>query len=263
MYLFIIIGVVILIFLFPYLVKQTAKANECTKKMETAGPVISRLYNVTLKKMKECGVSEQCEDFSTAGYEYFEYKTKYNYIDNLHLVVDKNSKQIIYYQLIPFHFDLTKSYNDLQFFNVYSFSDLVKVEINTNLGNIMTSTNHTMLGTGIGNIGVGFGSSNGESTQLVNTMTVDLYFKNGETATCNFLNNRKTIMGSDYYNQALCEAKRLLNICEIIIKENEPKNEVKEQNNNLSQLVELKKILDLGIITQEEFDKKKAEILSK
>lgn len=223
MYIFIILGIVTLIIVVPLLIKETKKAINATKKMETAGPIITRLSNMAKEKLKQYGIADGYQDYSTAGYEYFQYKSKYNYEDNLHLIIDKETRQIVSYQLIPFYFDPAKQYSDLQFFLVHSFDDLVKVEINTNLGNVSTTTIGSAIGTGIGGIGVGVGTSMGVSTQMVNTMTVDLYFKDGTAASCNFLNNMSVEMGGNYYNQALSSAKILLNICEMIIKENEEK----------------------------------------
>ncbi len=221
MYIFIVLGVIALIVMVPILIKKTNNAVKDTKKMEAAGPIIARLSTVAKDKLRQYGITEGYQDYSTAGYEYFEYKSKYNYEDNLHLIIDKETKQIASYQFIPFYFDPTKQYSELEHFMVHSYKDLVKVELNTNLGNITTTTVGTAVGTGSGGIGVGIGSSIGVSTQMVNTMTVDLYFKDGETASCNFLNNMSVNMGGTYYNQALANAKVLLNICEMIIKENE------------------------------------------
>ena len=220
MYIIIILCLIALSILVPILIVKTNRAVKDTKKMEAAGPVITRLSILAKSKLKQHGIADGYKDYSTAGYEYFEYKTKYNYEDNLHLIIDKETKQIASYQLVPFYFDPTKQYCDLQFFTVHPYSDLVKAEINTNLGNITTTTIGAAVSTSRGGIGVGVGSSFGVSTQMVNTMTVDLYFKDGATASCNFLNNMSVNMGGTYYNQALHNAKVLLNICEMIIKEN-------------------------------------------
>ena len=207
----------------PILILKTKKASGDTNKMVAAGPVISYLSAVAKQRLYNCGIVGGYTDYSTAGYEYFEYKTKYNYEDNLHLIIDRATRQIASYQLIPFYFDPTRQYPDLQFFHVHSYDDLFKAEINTNLGNLTTTTLGTGVGVGFGGVGVGVGASYGVSTQMVNTMTVDLYFKDGATASCNFLNNMSVDMGGTYYNQALARAKALLNICELIIKENNEK----------------------------------------
>ena len=54
------------------------------------------------------------------------------------------------------------------------------------------------------------------------------------------------------------EAKVLLNICELIIKDNEPK----PKEDNTGKLIEYKKLLDAGVISQEEFDAKKKELIN-
>lgn len=258
LYGFVVAGIIVLIFLVPYLIKQTKKAMDNTNKMETAGPVIRRLSNVAKEKMAALGIKGDYEDYSTAGYEYFEYKTKYNYEDNLHLVIHKGTKQIVQYQLIPFHFDVNKQYSNLHLFEVHKFSDLVKAEIVTNLGVVNSTNVGTGVGTNVGGLGVGVGVSNGTSTQMVNSLNVNLYFKDGKLNTVNFLHNTSTAMGSDFYNNAIMDAKVLLNICELIIKENEPK----PKEESTEKLIEYKKLLDSGIITEEEFNAKKKEILN-
>lgn len=254
---FIVVDLIALAILIPILIVKTKKAVNDEKKMKAAGPVISRMSSLAKQKMASIGIRGNYEDYSTAGYEYFEYKTKYNYEDNMHLVIHKETKQIVYYQYIPFNFDLNKQYNDLFHYEVHNFSDLVKAEIVTNLGVVNSTSVGTGVGTGIGGVGVGVGVSNGTSTQMVNSILVTLYFKDGKTNNCNFLHNRSTAMGSDFYNSAIMEAKALLNKCELIVKGNEPK----KNEDSTSKLIEYKKLLDAGVITQEEFNEKKKELL--
>ena len=255
---FVIVGIIVLVIMIPILIAQTKKATNDTKKMETAGPVIKKLSNLAKQKMAAIGIKNNYEDYSTAGYEYFEYKTKYNYEDNLHLVIHKDTKQIVSYQFIPFYFNPNKEYNSLYDFDVHKFDDLVKAEIVTNLGVVNSTSIGSGVGTNIGGIGVGVGVSNGTSTQMVNSVLVTLYFKDGKTNSCNFLNNRSVEMGGSLYNNAIMNAKALLNICELIIKDNEPK----PKEDNTGKLIEYKKLLDAGVISQEEFDAKKKELIN-
>ncbi len=220
MEIFIILCVIALIVIVPILIIQTNKFIKNKKKMEAAGPVIARLSKLAKDKLMQNGIVDGYQDYSTAGYEYFEYKDKYNYEDNIHLILDKKSRQIAHYMLIPFCFDPAKQYSDLQYFSVHSFDDLVKVELNTGLGDVKTTSVGTGVGTNLGGVGVGIGSSNGVSTQLVTSLSVCLYFRDGSAASCNFLNNRTVSMGGEVYKRAHISAKMLLNICEMIIKEN-------------------------------------------
>lgn len=239
-----------------YLIKQTIRANADKEKMEFAGPVISRLSAKAKQKIRELGIGE-CPDYSTAGYEYFEYKTKYNYEDNMHLLMDDNTRQIVFYQLVPFNIDPKATYDDLQFFEVHNYSDLTKAETVNSLGPISSTGVGVGTGISVAGIPVGVGVSNTTTTQAVNMIGVTLYFSDGKTAYVNFLNNRSVTMGSGIYNQALLSANQLLAICEQIIKNNEtPKTE------GLNALIELQKLLDKQIITQEEFEAKKKQILN-
>lgn len=253
------IGLLIII---PVLISKTKTAVNNTQKMEGVGPSIKNLSKKAKAKLDELGFIEP-NDYSTAGYEFFEYKTKYNYEDNLHLVIDHKSKQIAYYQYVPFHVEAGKTYTDFVFFEVHSFKDVTKAEIINNLGVVNTVSLGTGVGTSIGGIGVGVGVANSTSTQEVNSLGLSIYFKDGKSAGVNFLHNCSTTMGSSVYNNALMQAKELLNICEIIIKENEKKEEAPSisQSSSLDELKKLKELLDEGIITQEEFDLKKKELL--
>ena len=63
----------------------------------------------------------------------------------------------------------------------------------------------------------------------------------------------------DYYTKADANAKAR----EARLQRNQAKVERNEENKDISQLLKYKELLDAGIITQEEFDAKKKELLSK
>ena len=225
-----------------YLIKQTKRASEDRRKLEFAGPVIQRMSAIAKQRVLELGIGE-CPDYSTAGYEFFEFKTKCHYEDNVHLLMDDKTRQIVFYQL--------------QYFSVHSYSDMIKAEVVNSLGAISSIGVGVGTGTSIAGIPIGVGVSNTTSTQTVNALCVTMYFSDGETASVNFLNNQTVAIGSSIYKDALFKANRLLAFCEQIIKNNEaPKTE------GLSALVELQKLLDQHIITPEEFEAKKKQILN-
>lgn len=239
-----------------YLIKQTKRASEDRRKLEFAGPVIQRMSAIAKQRVLELGIGE-CPDYSTAGYEFFEFKTKCHYEDNVHLLMDDKTRQIVFYQLVPFSINPKATYNDLQYFSVHSYSDMIKAEVVNSLGAISSIGVGVGTGTSIAGIPIGVGVSNTTSTQTVNALCVTMYFSDGETASVNFLNNQTVAIGSSIYKDALFKANRLLAFCEQIIKNNEaPKTE------GLSALVELQKLLDQHIITPEEFEAKKKQILN-
>ena len=251
-------------------ISKTKKYSDDKKTMEGVGPSIEKLSLVARKRLEEAGFTNPV-DYSTAGYCYFEFKTKYHYEDNVHLVIDHDAKKIAYYQFVPFRPEQNKTYNNFQIFEIHKFEDISKVELTNNLGVINTVSTGSGIGTSIGGVAIGTGVSNSVASQTVTALGITVYFKDGKEGSVNFLNNVTVTMGDSLYNSALSEAKKLLNVFELIIKENEKQEKAKEKaletekaNENpsyLDELERLKKLLDQGIISQEEFDQKKKKLL--
>lgn len=149
------------------------------------------------------------EQFSSFGYKFFEYGTKYNCPDNLNVEIDRTNKKIACYMLLPYDF------------HIYSFTDLFKCEFMINNGKVDISTVTTGVGTSVGGMGVGIGVTSGTAEQQINAVAAMLTFKNGENFILNFLNNKVATQGSDAYNEALYLAKDFCNKMEIILKEAE------------------------------------------
>lgn len=148
------------------------------------------------------------EQFSSFGYNFFEYGAKYNCPDNLNIELDRTNKKIACYMLLPYDF------------HIYSFADLFKCEFMINNGKVDISTVTTGVGTSVGGLGVGIGVTSGTAEQQINAVAAMITFKNGDNFILNFLNNRVAAQGSDAYNEALFLAKDFCNKMEIIISEN-------------------------------------------
>ena len=75
--------------------------------------------------------------------------------------------------------------------------------------------------------------------------------------------NVKTKTNSIGYERAYAEAQEILSILAIILKDIEKKREeINNNNSNADEILKYKNLLDLGAITEEEFNTKKKELLN-
>ena len=75
--------------------------------------------------------------------------------------------------------------------------------------------------------------------------------------------NAKTKTNSSIYQNACNEAQEILSVLSIIIKNNDKAdNEQSKTSDSIEQVKGLKELLDLGAITEEEFNTKKKELLN-
>lgn len=113
-----------------------------------------------------------------------------------------------------------------------------------------------------GSVGAIVGATTGKSERVINEMYITLALNNPWIKMLKiYLINGRTKTSSALYNEARKTAEKVI----IQLKTMTTASEQQEHNNQTDslsdQLFELKKVLDAGIITQEEFDLKKKQIL--
>ena len=115
---------------------------------------------------------------------------------------------------------------------------------------------------------VGASAASRKSKQYCNSIQLIIVLKKTyrRSVTINFLDNKV-----GYYTPEYVEANKLAEKCLLLlqqitkIQEKEPKQEVKDTNAGFSaadELLKFKKLLDIGAITQEEFDAQKKKLLN-
>ena len=79
----------------------------------------------------------------------------------------------------------------------------------------------------------------------------------------NFITGAEVKKGSIIYENAFKSAQKAMSTLDIICSSNNnsSKEEKNEEKNNLSELKQLKELLDMDAITKEEYDKKKKQLL--
>lgn len=155
---------------------------------------------------------------------------------------------------------------------IYDFTDIVNYEL------IQDGDSLTSGGLGIGRAIVGGAMTGGVGALLggltkkkkTSSITRNLQIKITNSADSNpttfiTLIEKKTKHKSKTYRKAMKSAHEILGVLDIISAEAEKMTNnppIKENaDNNLDQIRQLKELLDEGIITQEDFDRKKDELL--
>ena len=176
-----------------------------------------------------------------------------NYIE-----FDDNKKQ----WLIPDGFARTKVNP-----KVYNYKDIIEFELledgeSITKGGLGRAVAGGVLLGGVGAI-VGGVTGNRKTNSIVNSLKIKI--------TLNDINNPnvyislikiKTPTNSSIYKKSYKFAQDILSVLSIIVEDNDkPKNEVKNTSSDADEILKFKNLLDDGIITQEEFEKKKKMIL--
>lgn len=230
-----------------YLITMTKKANRDQKEIRETIPKIKEGAEKAKNELAKNSFV-QTEHYSSLGYKFTDYRTKFHMPDNLNFDIDAVHKRFACYLLVPYGM------------RIYNYADLRSVELMINNGKVETSSISSGMATGIGGVGVGLGATSGTAQQQVTAMIVLINFRDGNQHFINFLDNIPTYQGSDRYNVAVTSAKNLISKLEIIIEENTPKDK-KDTVNNADELVKYKKLLDDGVITEQEFNEKKKQLL--
>ncbi|HDX7083455.1 TPA: SHOCT domain-containing protein [Clostridioides difficile] len=117
-----------------------------------------------------------------------------------------------------------------------------------------------------GATGAVVGGVTGKKTtrKIVNTFKIKITFNNinNPLEYINLINTR-TKTNSSIYQNACNEAQEILSVLSIIVKNNDKaNNEQDKTSSSIEQVKGLKELLDIGAITEEEFNTKKKELLN-
>ncbi len=236
-----------------YLIYAYGKINKNLKKIEADLPMIKESAERAKEELKKSGMAVS-KHYSSMGYKWIEYKTKYNVADNLNLDLDDTNKKLACYMLKPYSFKL------------YAYADIMKCELLVNNGKVDTQSTKVGTGTAIGGVGVGVSNAYGTARQEVMGIIASVYFKDGEQFAINFTNNIRCYTDEDFYVTSLANAKEFCGKIEsIIAKEKVPEMETKKiektSGSVADELLKLKRLLDAGLLTSEEFENKKKQLL--
>lgn len=199
--------VVALVIIMVYNVKKTKQAVNDKNEIAETLPRILEGRERANDDLSKNGVKPTAHA-STMGHKFIDYKTKHNAPDNLNVELDFESKKIACYMLNPYEFYL------------YDFKDLHHYEFSINNGKVDFSTVSLGVGTSIGGIGVGVGTTNGTAQQQITSMMLMLCFKNGTDFALNFTQNVSCYQGDEFYTTCLASAKSFCAKLDLILEEN-------------------------------------------
>lgn len=164
------------------------------------------------------------------------------------LYFDSDQEQI----LVPK--GITQDYQLLKYSDLISFNPIVREgQINKHHGLARAAVGGAVFGVGGAIVGAATGH---KSFAAVSKMSVELNFKNGFTKSVNFI-NVTTKTDSLTFKIADKEFATYCAFLERIVNNQESKSE----NNSVDDIRNLKQLLDDGVITQDDFDAKKKQIL--
>lgn len=157
---------------------------------------------------------------------------------------------------------------------IYSFDDIVEYELLED-GNTITKGGlgrAVVGGVLFGGVGAIVGGVTGgkKSNSVVNSLKIKITINDFQTPAI-FINliTTKTKSSSSVYKMAYEQAQQILSVFAIIQKQNESvQNDINNtESNNLTfsaadEILKFKSLLDQGIITKEEFDEKKKQLLN-
>lgn len=167
------------------------------------------------------------------------------------------------------------SFGDGEFYdNIHKFSEIVDFEYLENGVSLGDQNSIIRAGVGgilFGGIGaiVGAGTGKKKTEELIKQMQIKVIFNNIDTPECyiDFLGFQKNgaKKTSREYKGAFAKAQECLSILSIIVKRNQhntdSSSDEKSGTSVADELLKFKQLLDMGAISQEEFDKKKIELL--
>ena len=150
---------------------------------------------------------------------------------------------------------------------IYRYEQIVNFELLENDGVVRSGglTNAVIGGALFGGIGAIAGAAATSSQTNCNSLKIKITLNNSaEPAVFLTFIRTATSKSSSTYNNLLTKAQEVLSVLENIYDSINPKvveNVAQPTGDNFSKIRELKSLLDDGIITQEEFDAKKKELL--
>jgi len=163
--------------------------------------------------------------------------------------------------------------DNVKILNIYKFADIINYEVFENgLSKVKGTAGKALVGGwlfGIGGAIVGSSMSKGVDEYCDNLeLRIRINDSSSNEIILNFIKNEKINKSSDSYLKAKNNLKSICSILEFMINAKTLEqsmsglqNESKVEKTNKEQLLELKEMLDDGLITQEEYDQKKKQIL--
>ncbi|CZR77502.1 TPA: SHOCT domain-containing protein [Clostridioides difficile] len=151
--------------------------------------------------------------------------------------------------------------------NVYNYSDVIEYELLENgetvtKGGIGRALAGGVLFGGVGAV-VGGVTAKRKTKAFIDSLKIKITLNNlsNPSVYVNLIQLR-TKSNSSIYKMAYSSAQEILSILSIIVKDNEDGNLQDKPDDAIQQVKGLKELLDLGAITEEEFNTKKKELLN-
>lgn len=220
----------------------------CLKKSELTPRQLFRMKRLTVEEVKQ-GIKDRVNRMNHNGEEILNFKATRKI--GLIMQFDDTNKKI----LIPGEFGV---------FHLLNYKDIISFEL--------LEDNEIVSSGGVGRALVGgvlFGGAgavvgavtNKKTKQYCTNLKIKLSINNVEKPALyiSFI-NKKTKVGSSTYVAAYNEAQECISTLQIIC-DNNSKGEEKNPTCVVDEIKRFKKLWDEGIITHEEFDKKKKELL--
>ena len=156
--------------------------------------------------------------------------------------------------------------SDTGFNKIFSFNDLIDYEIKEDNDSIIKGRSGSVVAGGLlfGGLGALAGASRSKKVKqtcsrlVINIVVNDIDNPNIQI----FLISSETQKDSITYKEKTDKANEFNGILKYIISNSKETNSSSEKDNELEKLKKYKKLLDDGVITQEEFDKKKKDLLN-
>ena len=190
----------------------------------------------------------------------FEITKKFNYGLNNYFFVDENKKE----------WTIPKSHLSSNFLRVYKYSDIIDFELIENGNSISKGgIGRAIIGGKLfGDVGAIVGGSTGKRTNIstCNLLRIKITVRdsNNPVSYINFITGGNFKKNESFYKENFNLAQQILSFLQLMCDQNTVNNVSTTENSTNSSADEIKKykeLLDIGAITQEEFDIKKKQLL--
>ena len=161
----------------------------------------------------------------------------------------------------------TKENNAFFDFRIYDFEKVASVDIVENGNSAISGNTGATIAGGLlfGGVGAIAGASKGKKIKKIcNKLSIEIYFDDlyEPVFMLNYI-NKPTKSDSRVYKDSIEKIKEIYAILNYVVMQNKKKQDNSEKNKNYSvdEIRKYKQLLDEGIITEEEFQAKKKQIL--